>query len=931
MSEAADRDEAQPENSHTALLQSAQDLVEHLEAIVWEAEADSLQCVFVNRYAERLLGYPLVAWLSSPSFLTDRLHPDDRPGVLAFYRTPRPLGVSGVLTYRMLAADGRSVWLRTTVYTATSPERSLRLHGVMVDISAPKRTEECLRLTKFLADHVDDSVFLIDAEARFRYVNASACQRLGYRAEELGRMGLADIDPRYPAQYLVQHWDDLKKRQPVQFETVHRTSAGIAIPVEVTLKHLVFEGQELYLALARDITKRKRAQEALRVSEESIRALYEATAASHLPFAEQIRTLLELGCRRFNLPSGAVGLIRGTELEIAYLWPEHASLKAGVRLPLAQSYCDSTVQQSEPLCIPHVATTAWRHHPAYTLLSVESYFGTTLRGQRGVYGTLCFMSPMPYERVFSDADRDFLQLMARWIGNQLEQQQAMQALQESEERFRQLTEHIPDVFWMTTADQRRLLYVSPAYTKIWGRTPESLYADPDSWQEAIHPEDRARLQEALRTPAPHDQEYRILRADGAIRWIHERAFPIRDDRGTIQRIAGLSSDVTERKRLEAQLRQAQRMEAIGTLAGGIAHDFNNILAAILGFTELTLAHAPAGSPVAANLQQVLRAGARARKLIQQILTFSRSREEEQGPVRLDTLLREVMTFLRASIPSTIEMSLQINMSRGMILGDATQLQQLILNLCSNAEYAMGNAGGRLDLILDPVTVDDALASHLPTLEPGEYLRLTVRDTGCGIPADIIERIFEPFFTTKPVGEGTGLGLATAHGIVAHHRGVMTVNSVVGQGTTFEVYLPRLPDQTSGEGESPTAPFEKGAGHILFVDDEDALVQLGTNLLSSLGYSVMATTSSTEALVWFQANPDAFDLVITDQTMPHMTGEALARAMLALRPDLPVILCTGFSRAMTEDQAKRLGIRAYLTKPISMRDLAKHVHHLLHLS
>ncbi|HEY7489985.1 MAG TPA: response regulator [Candidatus Tectomicrobia bacterium] len=414
---------------------------------------------------------------------------------------------------------------------------------------------------------------------------------------------------------------------------------------------------------------------------------------------------------------------------------------------------------------------------------------------------------------------------------------------------------------------------------------------------------------------------------GAVDYVVKSEATLADMPHIAERALRAWGHITAGKRLEAQLRQAQKMEAIGTLAGGIAHDFNNLLAAILGYTELALHAIHQDSDVSHYLQEVHKAGQRAKILVQQILTFSRRTEQTRTPVRLSHLVEEALALLRASLPSTIAMRHQISQDAGTVLADPTQLQQVLLNLGANAEYAMRQTGGLLEIRLEPVEVDEPMLAQHPELQAGPYVCITVTDTGHGMTPDVVERIFEPFFTTKGPGEGTGMGLALVHGIVASHGGVVTVASVVGQGTTFTVYLPRtdasVPDEAAQEGTLPT-----GVERVLFVDDEESLVGLGQEILGLLGYDVVVCTGSVEALEVFRMAPQSFDLVITDQTMPYMTGEELARELRRLRADIPIILCTGFSHIMQAEKAQELGIDAFLLKPLAIQDLARVIQQVL---
>ena len=376
----------------------------------------------------------------------------------------------------------------------------------------------------------------------------------------------------------------------------------------------------------------------------------------------------------------------------------------------------------------------------------------------------------------------------------------------------------------------------------------------------------------------------------------------------------------EKKTLGRQLRQAQKMEAVGTLAGGIAHDFNNILSAVIGFTEMAMEDAPPNSFLSHNMEQVLHAGLRAKHLVQQILAFSRQSEHEMRPVQLDRIIKEACDLLRASLPTTIEIHTEIQ-SDAFILGDPTQMHQVLMNLCTNAGHAMRDRGGRLTITLREAEDDELREKRLPGMTAEAYLQLTVDDTGHGIPPGIIDRIFDPFFTTKEHTEGTGMGLSVAHGIIKSHGGSIDVESRPGQGTTFRIYLPKVPRHTPDD-QRHAPPLPPGTERVLFVDDETMLVDMSRQILQRLGYQVTACTSSTEALQHFQADPAAFDLVITDMTMPHMTGKELALELLKINPSLPIILCTGFSETITEEAAKRIGIQAFILKPIVMSDLAE---------
>ncbi|MDY7031238.1 MAG: ATP-binding protein [Thermodesulfobacteriota bacterium] len=383
----------------------------------------------------------------------------------------------------------------------------------------------------------------------------------------------------------------------------------------------------------------------------------------------------------------------------------------------------------------------------------------------------------------------------------------------------------------------------------------------------------------------------------------------------------------EKQRLEEQLRHAQKMEAIGTLAGGIAHDFNNILGGIMGYIELIAMDAPKGTSLEHNLNEMMKASRRAADMIKQILAFSRQDQKERSPIHIELIVREALRMLRASLPSTIEIHHDIKRDLPSVLSDPTQIHQIMMNLCTNAAHAMRDNNGLLEVSLSKVNIDAATAAQHPDLTSREYMRLTVSDTGCGMEPATIERIFEPYFTTKRPGEGTGMGLAVVHGIVKDNEGAIFVHSEVEEGTTFQIFLPTT-ERVINEEPVEIEDVPTGNERILFVDDETALVDISQQMLGRFGYEVVTDTSSVEALAIFQADPYKFDLVITDMTMPKMTGAELAKRIMEIRPDMPIILCTGFSEIISEERAKGIGIREFVMKPMIGREMAKLIRNVL---
>jgi PAS domain S-box-containing protein len=509
-----------------------------------------------------------------------------------------------------------------------------------------------------------------------------------------------------------------------------------------------------------------------------------------------------------------------------------------------------------------------------------------------------------------------------------EHKQAQEALQESKERFRELAELLPEtIFEMDINDN--LTFVNRKAFDHFGYTQQD-FDQGLKGLELFHPDDRSRIMQNAKKIMGGENiglnEYTAMKKNKSTfpALIHSTAI-YRNEKPVGMR--GFIIDITETKRLEVQLQHAHKMEAIGTLTGGIAHDFNNILGIIIGNTELALDDVPEWNPAHSNLEEIKTAGLRAKDIVSQLLGFAHKTDQKLQPTKIVPVIRDSLKFLRATLPTSVTFRQNIQVSADTVLANSTQIHQIMLNLYTNAAHAMEESGGTLEISIQNLVLDNNSADIYPDLSPGNYVAIKVSDTGQGISPEIKDRIFDPYFTTKELGKGSGLGLSVVHGIIQSHQGAISVDSEPGKGTTFNVFFPVIEEEAVIESKS-VEKFPTGNERILFVDDEKSIVKMARQILERLGYQVETKQNPVDALESFHSKPEQFDLVITDMTMPDMTGDKLVEHILNISPDMPTILCTGFSEKISEEKAQKLGIKAFVLKPLVKRDFAVTVRKVL---
>lgn len=699
--------------------------------------------------------------------------------------------------------------------------------------------------------------------------------------------------------------------------------------------------------LKAEISERRRAQEALQDSEKGAQRLAHENAvlarmgrviSSTFNIEEVYKLFSEEVKKLLPFDRLAISLIDQEKNNIINRYVGGVSIASrnqGDVFPIAGTFNEAVIQSRQGIILAEEKEEEilFKYPGLLPVIQagIKSFLSFPLISGDKVIGVIHFRSKK--ERAYAEKDFELAESIANQIAGAIanarlfdELHQTEETLRRSEEKYRLLVQNANDAIFI--AQDGVIKFANTKTEELVGYSAAELARMP--FIHHIHPDDQEMVLERhrrrLEGKAPSGiYSFRIRNKSGDQLWVELNSVYITWE----ERAATLNflRNITEQKKLESQFLQAQKMEAIGRLAGGIAHDFNNLLNPIFINTDLVLLDAPLEDRMREYLRTVLKAAERGRDLVKQIITFSRQREQERRPLKAGPLIKEVLKFLRSSLPRTIEIRETVQKEAGYILADPIQIHQVMMNLCSNAAYAMREQGGMLEVNLAEVEVDRDMGRQHVDLKPGPYLRLVVTDTGIGMTPEVMERVFDPFFTTKSAGEGTGMGLSVVHGIVKSHGGAITVDSETGKGTTFKIFLPQLETEESLVEVWPQ-PLVTGQERILLVDDEEVQVASIRNMLERAGYKVVAKTDSRDALALFEKDPFAFDLVITDQTMPQMTGVRLTEELLRIRPNVPVILCSGFSEMVDANAAKASGICQYLMKPFSVREMAETIRRAL---
>ncbi len=791
---------------------------------------------------------------------------------------------------RMKHKDGHWVWIlaQGRIMSYDDKGQPLMMFGVHINITERKRAEDRMALLGRMLDEAPASVTVHSYDGTFLFSNRHNMFVHGYEVEEAFlKINLRELDAPDSSYLVTERLRQLAETGEARFETVHYRKDGSTFPLEVMTKTIKWQGEPAILSIAVDITERKKAEEAVREQNSFLRKVIDT-----IPAFVCVKTITG----HYALANRALSEAYGTSVEVL------EGLTDGDFSPLPEEINGfleddrKVITSKKTFVIPEEKIT-YADGSVHWLSTIK----TPLVEKDGTCDRLLAIAMDITERRQAEAER------ARLIS----------AVGQAAEIF------------MITDVQGTIQYVNPAFERITGYSvKEVLGQNPRVLKSGKQDEGFYRnLWKTILSGSTWQGRLVNKKKDNSLYVEDATISPVFNNEGVIVGFVAVKRDISEEMKMKEHLAQSQKMESIGVLAGGIAHDFNNILSPVIGLAELLTEDLPAGSVEHENVQEILKAGLRGSDLAKQILAFSRQAEHKMMPVRIQLVLKEVVKLARSTIPSYIDITQYIQSDCGLVMGDPTQIHQIALNLMTNAFHAVEATGGKIHVKLkeNELNGDDVGGTNL---KPGRYALFSVSDTGCGINPEAIGKIFDPYFTTKDPSKGTGLGLAVVYGIVKEHKGDIKVSSEIGKGTTVDVYFPLIEKSSQAEFTEKVEILQTGTEKILLVDDEEAIVILERQMLERLGYQISCRTSSPDALKAFSADPSCFDLVITDMTMPNMTGDQLARKLILIRPSIPIIICTGFSERVDEQRAKELGIKGILKKPIVRAQMAKMVRKVL---
>ncbi len=883
----------------------------------------------IGRIRDRVIEWANAAMCSITGYTMDEL---TRGSTRMLYERESEFERMGKVLYRDF--QGETKWVTKDgqvldVLVQLSPMEGGAYIFTATDITRLKRAESTLKFTQFSVDNAADSIYWIDSTGSIAYVNDSACLSTGYERHELLSMKIHEIEPGHPAQDWPRYWQGIVEKGSDQFESLHRRKDGATFPVEVSISYLPYDEFEYVCAFSRDITERRKAEERLRLDESRTEALLRINQMGNRPLEEITTFTLEESIRLTKSAIGYLAFLNEDESVLSmHSWSRQAMEECRVRdKPLSYrlqttGIWGDPVRERRPIITnDYTAPGVGRRGCPEGHVEVKRHLGVPIFDGERIVAVIGVGNK---EEEYGETDINQVQLMAQGMVRLLKEKAAREALSVSESRLRAVIDSARDAIFIKDRD-RRYIVANRAMSelfgipmeKILGATDRDLFAD-----EAANHIERMDNR-VLQGETVEEEMARPVTA--AVYVFHTIKVPLKNERGEITGLCGIARDVTERKHLESQLLQSQKMEAVGTLAGGVAHDFNNLLSAIMGYASLLQMKMDKDNPLHGYASQILVSSEKAANLTQSLLAFSRKQVINLKPVVINDTVEKLHRLLERLIPEDVEFRIRKTSERLVVMADPGQLDQVVMNLVTNARDAMPR-GGKLTITVDRATVGDEFIATHGYGKAGEYALMAISDTGIGMDGKVIEKIFEPFFTTKGVGRGTGLGLAIVYGIIKQHNGYIDVTSRPGEGSVFCVYLPLVWLEPADE-QGP-AVITGGTETILIAEDNTDLCELTVKVLEDHGYTIIAAKDGAMAVEAFRHHRDEISLVILDVVMPRMNGKEACEAIRLVDPLMRVIFTSGY----TDDIIQQKGMSGeeydFLGKPITPATLLRKIREVL---